>query len=585
MPGLEDIKEEVRSRNDIVDVVSSYVHLTRKGNNYFGLCPFHNEKSGSFSVNRNGQYFHCFGCHKGGDVFTFLCEYENITFPEAMKILADKAGIQLPDTYTGEDNKSYKRKKLLYDVNKEAATFFYLQLRGKAGEIGKRYFDGRRLSEETMKAFGLGFALPYTDGLVKYLRGKGFSDDIIRDSGVATFDERDGLRDKFINRVMFPIFDRQNKVIGFGGRVLGDGKPKYLNSPETEIFNKSLNLYALNLASKNRGDRFILCEGYMDVIALHQAGFTEAVASLGTAFTSQQAGILKRFSKDVYLAYDSDTAGVTACIRNSNILHEHGITGRVINMEPYKDPDEFIKNLGAEEFEKRIENAENAFMFEIRKLKDDIGVFDSDHPDNFTKFQQQIAIKLLTRFEESLERENYLDAVCGKYNIDKKGLLEIMQKNAGAAAVQRKPSELKNGNNKAPSEADNVKRLQRLLITYLVEDISLYKQIKDYISPADFADELYRKIAELLFAQLDEGNFQPVQIIGQFEESEEQSIVTEVFNTRLEALESESDNKKAFRDILISIKTNSIKGGGLSKNDALKAKKQLEELRSGKVLR
>ncbi len=589
MADMDEIKEEVRSRSDIVDVISGYVHLQKKGNNYFGLCPFHNEKSGSFSVNRQGQFFHCFGCHKGGDVFTFLCEYESITFPEALKILADRGGVKLPDTYTGEDDRVYKRKKTLYDINRETATFFYAQLRSERGTTGLNYFNERKLSPETMKEFGLGYAPMYTDALVKYLRSKGYKDEDIRDSGVAVFDERDGLKDKFINRVMFPILDRNGKVIGFGGRVLGDAKPKYLNSPETEIFNKSVNLYALNKAIKSRADNFILCEGYMDVIALHQAGVNQAVASLGTAFTSQQASVLKRFSKDVLLAYDSDEAGVTACIRNSGILREHGISGKVINMEPYKDPDEFIKNLGVEEFRKRIENAENSFLFEIRKIREKYGEFDSDHPEKPGKFYDDVAIRLLQNFEDNLERESYLDSVCRKYDIDKNGMVKLMQSKAAVTGIKHH-TPLKDGNPGNNIQDDGIKKMQRVLITYLVEDPSLYKKISEYITPEDFTEPIYKRIASGFFEQLEKNEYNPAAIIGSFEELEEQRIVAEVFNTKLEALESNEDNKKVLRDLVIGIKKNSLLQfnknlgkEGYSLKDFVDAKKALEKLEKSNI--
>ena len=291
----EDLIEEVRARNDIVDVISGYVKLTRKGSNYFGLCPFHNEKSPSFSVSPGKQMYYCFGCGAGGNVYTFLMEYENFTFQEALKSLADRAGIQLPEAELSEEERRERdvRGEIL-KMNKLAAKYYYYQLRTQNGKAGYAYLKKRELSEETIRKFGLGYSTKYRDDLYRYLKKQGFSDELLRQSGLITADEKNGIYDKFWNRVMFPIMDVNNRVIGFGGRVMGDAKPKYLNSPETKAFDKSRNLYGLNFARLARKPQMIICEGYRDVIALHQAGFTQAVASLGTALTTQQAMLLKR---------------------------------------------------------------------------------------------------------------------------------------------------------------------------------------------------------------------------------------------------------------------------------------------------
>ena len=368
MPRYSDeLIEEVRSRNDIVDVISQYVRLSKKGSTYFGLCPFHNEKTGSFSVSPNKQMYYCFGCHAGGNVFTFLMQYENYTFGEAMEALAERAGVDLPkQEYTAAQRQEADRRARLLEINKEAAKYFFVLLRGERGKRALDYFKKRALSDETIHKFGLGYSDQYSDDLYRYLRSKGYDDEILKDSGLVTIDEVRGGHDKFWNRVMFPIMDVHNKVIGFGGRVMGDGEPKYLNSPETKIFDKSRNLYGLNFARATKKPQLLLCEGYMDVIALHQAGFDNAVASLGTALTSGHANLLKRYTKEVYLTYDSDGAGIKAALRAIPILKEVGITTKIINMKPYKDPDEFIKALGAEAYQERIDQAENSFLFEVR---------------------------------------------------------------------------------------------------------------------------------------------------------------------------------------------------------------------------
>ena len=375
----DELIEEVRSRNDIVDVISGYVRLQKKGSTYFGLCPFHNEKTPSFSVSPGKQMYYCFGCGAGGNVFTFIMQYENYTFPEAMEMLADRAGIELPkQEMSAEQRRAADRRARILEVNKLAAKYFYMLLQNPQGELARKYFEKRQLTRETITHFGLGYSDKYSDDLYRYLKKAGYEDDLLKDSGLVTIDERRGGRDKFWNRAMFPIMDANNRVIGFGGRVMGDGEPKYLNSPETIIFDKSRNLYGLNFARQSRKPQILLCEGYMDVIALHQAGFDNAVASLGTAFTSGHASLLKRYTKEVYLTFDSDGAGVRAALRAIPILKEAGLTAKVINMQPYKDPDEFIKALGAEEYQKRIDKAENSFLFEVRILERDYNMQDPE---------------------------------------------------------------------------------------------------------------------------------------------------------------------------------------------------------------
>ena len=397
----EDLIEEVRQKNDIVDVISGYVKLQKKGSSYFGLCPFHNEKSPSFSVSRGKQMYYCFGCGAGGNVFTFIMEYENYSFVEAFKMLAERAGVDIPEVeYSKEAKERADLKATLLEINKLAAKYFYAQLKTEQGKLAHTYLTGRGLSEETITAFGLGYSNKYSDDLYRYLKTKGYKDELLVKAGLISVDERHGAHDKFWNRVMFPIMDVNNRVIGFGGRVMGDAKPKYLNSPETEVFDKSRNLYGLNRARTSRKPYFLICEGYMDVISLHQAGFTNAVASLGTALTTGHASLIKRYVNEVYLTYDSDEAGTRAALRAMPILKEAGITAKIIRMEPYKDPDEFIKNLGTEAFEERINKARNGFLFSLEILEKE---YDMNSPEGKTAFHKEAA-KRLTMFEEEIER-------------------------------------------------------------------------------------------------------------------------------------------------------------------------------------
>ena len=432
----EDVVEEVRTRNDIVDVISGYVKLQKKGANYFGLCPFHNEKSPSFSVSPQKQMYYCFGCGAGGNVITFVMEYENYTFPEALKVLADRAGVHLPEVeYSKEERAKADRRSTLLEINKLAANYFYYQLHQPQGKPGYDYFHRRELSDDTIRRFGLGFANKTSNDLYQYLRSRGYTDEVLRDSGLVTMEER-GSHDKFWNRVMFPIMDVNNRVIGFGGRVMGDGTPKYLNSPETLIFDKSRNLYGLNYARTSREKYMLACEGYMDVIA----GFTNAVASLGTAFTTQQAVLLKRYTDTVILTYDSDGAGVKAALRAIPILKEVGISTKVLNLKPYKDPDEFIRNMGADAFRERIANAQNSFLFEIDVLKRE---YDLGDPEQKTKFYNAAARKLL-EFQEALERDNYIRAVAQAQFIpyeDLRRLVNRLGNQFGPAAVRHRDEE------------------------------------------------------------------------------------------------------------------------------------------------
>ena len=577
----EELVEEVRTRNDIVDVVSGYVRMQKKGANYFGLCPFHNEKSPSFSVSPAKQMYYCFGCGAGGNVLTFVMEYENYTFPEALKFLADRAGVKLPEVeYSQEARQKENRRAQLLEVNREAAKYFYFQLRSPQGKQGYEYFKSRQLSEETMKQFGLGYANKTSDDLVKYLHSKGYKDDLLTEAGLATFDERFGMHDKFWNRVMFPIQDSNHRVIGFGGRVMGDGKPKYLNSPETPIFDKSRNLYGLNFARTSRKNNFILCEGYMDVIAMHQAGFTQAVASLGTAFTSGQANILRRYTENIYLAYDSDGAGVNAALRAIGILREVGLTGKIINMQPYKDPDEFIKNLGAEEFQKRIDTAENSFLFEIRILQRE---YDQQDPEARTKFQREVA-KKLCGFPEDAERDNYMIAVADKFQIGLENLRKLVIGYAAQTGIAKPIERPKSGVQPKNTVEESRKKAQRLLITWIADEPALYDKIKKYISARDFTDSLYSRVAERLFSDLEAGAYNPAAIIDMFTDEEQQRQAAALFHTQLPQSE-EMDRAKAFHDIVYSVKKDSYEyySGKLGSdvealNKVIEGKKALEEL-------
>lgn len=575
----EELVEEVRQKNDIVDVVSGYVRIKQKGANYVGLCPFHNEKTGSFSVSPSRQIFKCFGCGIGGNVFTFVMQYENYTFVEAMKMLAERAGIKLPEAeYDENAKKAMNKKARIMELNKDAANYFYFQLRAPQGEVGMRYFKNRELSDETMKKFALGYANVKSDDLVLYLKSKGYTDNEIVDSGVASFHEKYGLHDKFWNRVMFPIQDINNKVIGFGGRVIGEGEPKYLNSPETIVFDKSRNLYGMNFARTSRKGYLILCEGYMDVIAMHQAGFTEAVASLGTAFTGGQAAILRRYADQIILAYDSDGAGTKAALRAIDILRNYGMIGRILHLEPYKDPDEFIKNLGREAFEERIQNAEDSFRFELRMMEKG---YDLKSPESKLKFRKALVEKMYTLSDQFEDIKPFIELVCETYHFGYDEMCSSVASYGNSSQAKmstvRRQEETEVKRNK--KKEDPVLYNQKVLLTWLVDEPSLYGKIKDYITVEDFSEGIYRKAAERLMQALENGEVpNPGAIMTSLQASEdtneeEQLEIASLFCTKItdklsrlkgttevdldaqaKIFGSVSDKERALSDILVTIK-------------------------------
>ncbi len=551
----DELIEEIRAKNDIVDVISGYVRLQKKGSSHFGLCPFHNEKSPSFSVSRTKQMYYCFGCGAGGNVITFLMEYENYTFQEAVQELARRAGVELPKMeYSKEAREKASLKSTLLEINKAAAQYFYVQLKSPPGRTAYDYLKGRGLSEETIKAFGLGYSNKYSDDLYRYLRGKGYKEDMIRQAGLISTDEKHGAYDKFWNRVMFPIMDANSRVIGFGGRVMGDAKPKYLNSPETLIFDKSRNLYGLHRARSSRKPYFLLCEGYMDVISMHQAGFTNAVASLGTAFTAGHASLIKRYVQEVYLVYDSDEAGTKAALRATPILKEAGISAKVIRMEPYKDPDEFIKNLGAGEFEKRIGGARNGFMFGLEVLEKD---YQMDSPEGKTAFFQEAA-RRLTRFEDELERDNYIEAVAKAYQVSAQSLQKLVTKEAVRTGMAKPVSRPKVAGGKEEEKEDGRKTAQKVLLTWMIDDARVFQLVRGIVTPEDFTESLYEAVARMLYGQYEDGNLNPARILNHFQEEGEHREVASLFHTRIRELTTGQEKERALKETIWRVKENSI---------------------------
>ncbi len=554
----DEIIEEVRSRNDIVDVIGSYVNLKRKGNSHSACCPFHHEKTPSFHVSREKQMYHCFGCGVGGNVFTFLMEHENFTFPEAMEALAERAGYDLPKQEMSADaKKQADARTRIKDMNKLAAGYFHYLLKTDHGANALQYLKGRGLSDETITKFGLGFSDVYRDDLYKYLKNKGYKDEDLNDSGLVKFDEKYGFSDRFWNRVMFPIIDTNNRVIGFGGRVMGDAKPKYINTQDTIVFDKSRNLYGLNLAKKSKRQGIIFCEGYMDVISMHQAGFDNAVASLGTALTVGQVNLIKRFTDRAYLAYDSDEAGTKAALRALEIMREFEMPARVISLKPYKDPDELIQAEGTQELEKRINEAKSGTMFEIDILAHN---YNQEDPQERTQFQKEAA-KRLALISDPMERKNYIDSVAKHYDIEKDSLKEAVTQYGIAGGAKVDTSVFRERNHKSPEEEKEQQQLktERLLISWMINEPTLFSVLQDTIQPDDFFEPVYHDVVKQLYEQYNrEGKVIPAAIMNHYQSKEEHEKVSMIMQQDFEIAIAPSEKSKVITDLVKTIKLRSI---------------------------
>ncbi len=555
----EQVIDEVRNRNDIVSVIGTYVTLKKAGANYQGLCPFHNEKTASFNVSPSRQIYKCFGCGKGGNVITFLMEYESLTFPEAVQELAGRIGYELPKTdYTEKQREEHSKREMMLALYKEAATYYYRKLRSPGGTFGMEYLQGRELTPETMTEFGVG----YSDGkLYETLKGR-YPDPFLNESGLFTFRENGGVNDKFFSRVMFPIFDLQGKVIAFGGRVLGDGKPKYLNSPETMIFDKSRNLYNIHRARRTKRPYLLLCEGYMDVISMTQAGFDNAVATLGTALTGMQAKLMSRYTKDVVLTYDSDGAGQKAISRAIPILKEVGIRARVLDLRPYKDPDEFIKHLGTEEFEARIDAARQSFTFEMEYLA---AKYNRSNPEEETAFQNEVAL-YMTDISETLERINYMQAFCRDYAVAYAPFERLVNKLGAEAefrSIKRTPepdTDIQNGDtipetgDRTKNRDDGVMKSQRLLLTWAIENPAIMDKLRKYVTPEQFSGTIYQTVASMCMNPENGKTPDIASVISRFDTTETQSAATEILSTEILKMLAEEDKKKAFIDCVMKVR-------------------------------
>ncbi len=486
-------------------------------------------------------------------MITFVMEYEKYTFLEAVKALAERVGMQLPETdRTQQERQDRDIKAKLLSVNKLAAIYYFRLLKSAQGTLGMDYLKKRGLSDEIILRFGLGYSGQGGSDLYHYLKDQGYDDEILKESGLFTYER--GIRDKFWNRVMFPIMDINNKVIGFGGRVMGDAKPKYLNSKETRLFDKSRSLYGLNVARASRKPALIICEGYMDVIALHQAGFAEAVASLGTALTAGHAQLIKRYTSQVLLAYDSDEAGTKAAMRAIPILKEAGLSAKVIDMQPYKDPDEFIKALGAEAFQERMDKAENSFLYEISIIEKK---YDRADPESSTMFERETAEKL-AGFTERLERENYLQAVCRKFQISADGMHELVANYGTKKGIIQKQAISGQEKPLKKKRESGVRQAEKILLTWMIDDHVIYEKVQAYIQPEDFSDPLLRDVADKLYAQFKQGRVSPAGIINTYGTEEQHSEVAALFSAELDEGLSRSERERALNDAVAKVKKNSL---------------------------
>jgi len=579
----EAIIDEVRQSNDIVDVISQYVHLKRSGRNYFGLCPFHNEKSPSFSVSPDKQIFHCFGCGVGGNVFSFLSKIENISFIEAVQNLAARANITLPTLEGNNDSEKEELKAKVYKVNEFTAEFYHQNLYKPEAKPGQEYVKKRKLSNETLKAYKIGFSGKH-DELYKALKQQGFEDKEILESGLVNKNENGKYIDRYRNRLMFPICDIRGRVIAFGGRVLDDSKPKYINSPENVVYSKGRHLFGLNVAKKSDLKKILIVEGYMDVISLHQRGITNVVGALGTALTQNQGWLLRRNSEQVILGFDSDGAGQTAILRSIEILQNMGCDMRILQMEGAKDPDEYIIKYGNARFQALMDKAISLIEYKVKILKKDLNL---ENTSDKIKFLNEIS-KLISSVENNMEREVYIENIAKTYNISKEAIYAQVNKLKYSNVNNEKVLEKTRVVTKIKKEVSNVsekikKREDTILSLLLDENYNVFEIIKQNVKAEDFKYEIDKKIAIKLYEEFKKGNSNINSIIDKLSE-EEQNHVTAILaeDYGIENTEKAIDDvlKNYEKEKLNERKQEIIKlrGENLSKEEQESLLKELNEI-------
>lgn len=552
----DEIIEEVRQNNDVVDIISQYVHLTRKGRNYFGLCPFHSEKSPSFSVSPDRQIFHCFGCGVGGNVYTFLMKIEGITFKESLEQLAERANIQLPTYENSADAAKDELKAKVYKVNEFAAEFYHQNLYKPVARIGQEYVKKRKMNRETLEAYRIGFSGRF-DELYKALKAQGFEEKEILESGLVNKNANGTYIDRYRERLMFPICDARGKVIAFGGRILDDSKikdpkfpqPKYINSPENVVYSKGRHLFGLNVAKKESAKKLLIVEGYMDVISLHQRGITNVVGALGTALTEQQGWLLRKNTEQVILGFDADGAGQTAIERSMKILQKMGCDMRVLQIEGAKDPDEYIVKFGEGRFRLAMDNAISLVEFTVKNLKKDLNL---DNTSDKIKFLNKIA-QILSKVENTMEREIYIEKIAKGYNISKEAIYAEVNKliyagNKTDKVLQSNTKEIKHVEIEIKDDIidEDLQRRENTIIAILLENNNnIFQKIKEKIKPEDFISKINKKIAKELYNELEKEDCNINKLIDTFDETM-QSHITMLMATDFEI----EDVDKAVEDIL-----------------------------------
>ena len=542
----DEILDEVKRSNDIIEVISQYISLKRSGRNYFGLCPFHNEKSPSFSVSPDKQIFHCFGCGVGGNVISFISKIEGIGFKEAIEVLAEKANIQLPTIENSVDSKKEELKAKVYKVNIFAMNFYHKKLYDKNSRIAQEYIKKRQLNNETIESFKLGFSGSFNE-LYQALKKEGFNDEEILETGLVNKNENGTYLDRFRNRLMIPIFDERNRVIGFGGRVLDDSKPKYINSPENIVYSKGRHLFGLNVAKKSNTKKLLIVEGYMDAISLHQRGITNVVAALGTALTTSQGWLLRRNAEQVILGFDSDGAGQTAILRAMEVLQNMGCDIRVLQMTGAKDPDEYILKYGSVRFQKMLDEAISLIEFKIKVLQKDLNL---ENASDKIKLLNEIA-KLISKVDNNIEREIYIEKLSKGYNISKESIygevnkLQYKGKNDGKILEKEKPI-VKKKIQSIVEVPEEIKKRENTIIWILINSAETYNLIKENIKIEDFKNETNRKILEKIYNEYEKDNSNINSVLDYLEDEEIQNHLTEIMAEDYGI----TDNKKAIQDLI-----------------------------------
>lgn len=543
----DELIEEIRTNNDIVDVISKYVTLKRSGRNFFGLCPFHKEKSPSFAVSPDKQIFHCFGCGAGGNVIHFISKIEGLDFKDTLELLANRANIELPTLENSEDDKTARLKSKVYEINKIAAEFYHENLYKPTSKMAQEYIKKRKLDNRTLKAFLIGYAGNFNE-LYLLLKQKGFTEEEMLASSLVKRTDNGGYMDSFRKRLMFPIQDVRERVIAFGGRVLDDSKPKYINSPENIVYSKGRNLFGLNVAKKHDTKRIIIVEGYMDAISLYQRGITNVVASLGTAMTESQGRLLRRHSEQVILGYDADGAGQAAILRGMEILQNLGCDIRVLQIEGAKDPDEYVLKYGPERFQRCVDNSISLVEFKVKVLLKELNI---ENTNDKIKFLNEIA-KILSKITNQIEREIYVDKIAREYKISKEAIYAEINKliykdNQGSKKLEKKVITMELKEESKTNISESTLKKEKLVIYLLINKYSKsYEKIAKLITLNDIQDETNRQILKKMYEEFQKGNINTNQIVDWFQDENIISRITEIMAEDFEI----TDVNKAIDDLI-----------------------------------